>query len=107
MWTNYHAHSDYCDGAGKLADYAEEAVGNGIPSIGFSSHAPVPFACSWCMKKNDFQHYLQTIRSLKSKYAALEMYTGLEVDYIPGKVSPTDFQHDLDYTTGNKRHPVF
>lgn len=101
MWTNFHSHSDYCDGKGVLKDYLDAATRTGMKHIGFSSHAPVPIPCKWCMKKEALPLYLQEIESLKTTFPAMEIYKGLEIDFIPGIVSPADFRAVLDYTIGS------
>jgi histidinol-phosphatase (PHP family) len=101
MWSNFHSHSRYCDGTGELSEYLTEAVANGVTSLGFSSHAPVPFDCTWCMKKENVKPYLDNIERLKAAQPSLQVYKGMEVDYIPGTVSPSDFRPLLDYTIGS------
>lgn len=101
MWTNFHMHSHYCDGKGALPDYIAAAAAEGMPAIGFSSHAPVPFDCVWCMKSEQLQDYLLEITVLKRTTSGIELYAGLEVDYIPGVISPQDFAGQLDYTVGS------
>ena len=101
MWSNYHTHSDYCDGKGTLQDYVETAEKNGVRQIGFSSHAPLPFPCKWCMKVEAFPQYLREIESARTSFPGLEVYKGLEADYIPGITSPSDFASALDYTIGS------
>jgi histidinol-phosphatase (PHP family) len=101
MWTNYHTHSRYCDGKGELADYLQAAEAQQVTSIGFSSHAPLPFECRWCMNANDLPAYFEAIEALQRKYPNIQIYKGLEVDFIPGVVSPLGFRHQLDYTIGS------
>lgn len=101
MWSNFHMHSHYCDGKGTLADYVATAKEANMASIGFSSHAPVPFDCSWCMKAGKLGDYLDDAYALQQQADGIEIYTGLEVDYIPNVVSPLDFQNKLDYTVGS------
>jgi histidinol-phosphatase (PHP family) len=101
MWANFHMHSQYCDGAGNLSEYAAAAEEQGMTSIGFSAHAPVPFPCTWCMKKEKLTAYLNEIDSLKRQYPKQQLYKGLEIDYIPGVVSPADFKNVLDYAIGS------
>lgn len=101
MWSNFHTHSRYCDGVGELSEYAAQAVASGVTSLGFSSHAPVPFDCAWCMKKENVTAYLDNIEQLKATQPSLQLYKGMEVDYIPGMVSPSDFRPVLDYTVGS------
>ncbi|HEX6893602.1 MAG TPA: histidinol-phosphatase [Chryseolinea sp.] len=94
-------HSNYCDGKAEMIDYVQEAKSIGMLSIGFSSHAPVNFPCLWCMKPEKFGSYIQSIDALKASVAELEVYKGLEVDFIPGIVSVDNFGKDVDYTIGS------
>ena len=101
MWSNFHTHSHYCDGKGALKDYLEVAKKAGMESIGFSSHAPLSFPCQWCMQEQKLPLYLREIESLRSSYKGIEIYKGLEIDFVPGVVSPRDFTDRLDYTIGS------
>jgi len=96
MWTNYHTHTHYCDGKGSFEDYLNK---NQVKSIGFSSHAPLPFSSPWAMKKNELVKYLNEINQLKNT-ETIEIYAGLEVDFIPTLISPSDFDQ-LDFTIGS------
>jgi histidinol-phosphatase (PHP family) len=101
MWSNFHSHSNYCDGKGELSEYLAAALANKLISIGFSSHAPVPFPCKWCMKKEDLPSYLEDIDHLRFHHHGIEIYKSLEIDFIPGVVSPVQFRDVLDYTIGS------
>lgn len=101
MWSNFHTHSNYCDGKGDLIDYVRKATDLGLISLGFSSHAPVPFSTLWTMKADRFSDYLGSIEKLRRSTHALELYKGLEVDFIPGVTSPNLFKEKLDYTIGS------
>lgn len=101
MWVNFHMHSHYCDGKAAPADYVTAALALGMPSLGFSSHAPVPFDCAWCMKGERLDDYLAEVEDLKRTVKDIELYKGLEVDFIPGTISPADFAPRLDYTVGS------
>ncbi|MGC3945233.1 MAG: histidinol-phosphatase [Chryseolinea sp.] len=101
MWANFHMHSHYCDGKGTLPEYVAAARAEGMPAIGFSSHAPVPFDCVWCMKAERLENYLAETELLKRTTSDIELYQGLEVDFIPGIISPRDFAQRLDYTVGS------
>lgn len=101
MWSNFHMHSRYCDGKGEMQEYITKAKYEGALSIGFSSHAPLPFPCKWCMKTEALDTYLHEIDSLRSDNPGIEIYKGLEVDYIPGVISPAMFSDKLDYTIGS------
>lgn len=101
MWSNFHTHNQYCDGKGAIKDYAEQAVRSGVRNLGFSSHAPIPFPCKWCLKAESLKSYLDEIESVKPLFPDLEIYKGLEIDFIPGVISPVDFRSQLDYTIGS------
>jgi histidinol-phosphatase (PHP family) len=94
-------HSTYCDGKSELMDYVDQARKLNMISIGFSSHAPVPFPTKWCMKSERFDDYLINIEKIKKLNSFVEIYKGLEVDFIPGVTSPNLFQDKLDYTVGS------
>lgn len=101
MWFNFHTHSNFCDGKSTLAEHIQKAKELQLKSLGFSSHAPVPFECNWCMKSEKLESYLQEIQELKSTTNELQLYAGLEVDYIPRIISPTTFSNRLDFTIGS------
>lgn len=100
MWSNFHSHNNYCDGKGELNDYVQTAQRLGMVSLGFSSHAPVPFTTQWCMKYERLLDYFDEIQKIKTT-ATVELYSGLEVDFIPGVTSPNLFRDKLDYTIGS------
>jgi histidinol-phosphatase (PHP family) len=100
MWSNFHTHSTYCDGKASLNDNVE-AGRRQVRCLGFSSHAPIPFDCSWTMKKEAFEPYVLEINTLKKLNPDMEIYAGLEADYIPGLTGPSYFQNRLDYTIGS------
>ena len=101
MWFNYHTHSNYCDGKASLQEILMHAESMNLVSLGFSSHAPLPFECKWSMKKEKLDEYLLGIRSLKKSKNHLQVYAGLEVDYIPDVIGPNDYSGVLDYTIGS------
>jgi histidinol-phosphatase (PHP family) len=76
-------HCNYCDGKAEMIEYVQQAKSMGMLSIGFSSHAPVSFPCVWCMKPENLDSYLRAIETLQASSPELEIYKGLEVDFIP------------------------
>src|SRR5687767_9147307 len=101
MWTNYHTHCNFCDGKENPEKYIEQAIKLEMPVLGFSSHAPLPFDCLWCMPTESLDDYLAFIDAARTRFPEIEIYKGLEVDYIPGTVTPSDFRSQLDYTIGS------
>ncbi len=104
-FTNFHGHCAYCDGKETPEAFIREAVRQRMPVYGFSSHAPLPFDLPWPMRAENTEKYIAAIESLKHTYAGqIEIYTGLEVDYIPqiaGPGQPSIRQWPLDYTIGS------
>lgn len=107
-WTNYHGHCYYCDGKFAPEAYVEKAIELQMPAIGFSSHCPFEGGHAWNMDMEDFPKYLQEIAALKEKYAAdIEIYTGLEMDYIPEVIDdsmPHIKEANLDFIIGSMHY---
>lgn len=103
--SNFHTHSEYCDGAGKPAEYVMEAIKQGFTSLGFSSHAPISFEKDWTLDENRIPEYLEEIGLLKNEYSdRIEIYRGLEIDYLENLSGPSSakFQElKLDFIIGS------
>ena len=105
MKVNYHTHSHYCDGKGELRDYVEYALAHGFTHLGFSGHAPVPFATTFSIHDDEYDDYCREVRQLQQEFAdRLTIRLGLEIDYIPGLIEdfqPLIQQGGLDYVIGS------
>jgi histidinol-phosphatase (PHP family) len=105
IMANYHCHSRFDDGHGELEEYVQAALGKGLRTLGFSGHAPVPFACDWTIPSPLLPEYLETARRLQATYRdRIELLVGLEVDYIPDITSPRTAEiraMNLDFTVGS------
>jgi len=103
--TNYHSHCYLDDGEGRLEDYAEQALSDRLAALGFACHAPLPFPCDWVLSEESFTVYATEVAALKERYAPrLQIYFGLEVDYLRGLYGPADptvKSRHLDYTIGS------
>jgi histidinol-phosphatase (PHP family) len=104
-WTNYHGHCHYCDGNGAPVDYIVAAISKGMPSLGFSSHAPVPFESFWNMPQHRLNDYVIEIKQLKAQFAEqVDVLLSLEIDYVEDVMGPSDAHYaslGLDYTIGS------
>lgn len=104
MLTNFHTHTLYCDGKAPPAAFVRAAVDKGFSVLGFSAHAPAPQQESWTMEPGKVSEYLDLITDLKKEYAGkIEIYSGMEVDFIPGLLGPSSpglAALGLDYTLG-------
>jgi histidinol-phosphatase (PHP family) len=87
---NYHTHTRHCDGNGEPEDYAEAAIRKGMPRLGFTGHNVVPFPADWTMPEANLESYLSSVKAAKARYEGrVELYLGIEADYLPGLSSPT------------------
>ncbi len=102
--SNYHSHSHFDDGQEAPEAYARAAVEKGLHSLGFSGHIPVPFSSDWNMRQKDLPDYIRIVQKLRERYRdKLDIFLGLEVDYIPNVLTPVGPQVvnlELDFTIG-------
>jgi len=101
---NLHTHSRFCDGKEEPEEYIKQAIELGYHTLGFSSHAPVPFENNFSLKEEEMEEYFSTIRALGDKYKSqINILLSLEIDFIPGitkKFSEFSKEGNLDYTIG-------
>jgi histidinol-phosphatase (PHP family) len=102
-WSNYHTHTNFCDGKANPEDYILSAIKNNVSSVGFSGHAPLPFKTEWNMRSDKVDEYVSQLYSLKEKYKnQLEIYSGFEVDYISGlNILDSIRKYSPDYFIGS------
>lgn len=92
MLKNYHTHTARCGHAwGTDDEFIQAAIDAGYTTLGFSEHAPWPFADGYWeidtrqripMEKLD--SYISDMQALKAKYAdRIEIKIGLECEYFP------------------------
>lgn len=85
MKYNFHTHSHFDDGKEELEEYVLSAIEKGLGALGFSGHSPLKMENKWSMPADDFPEYVAQIKKLKLQYKEqLQVYLGLEIDYIPG-----------------------
>jgi histidinol-phosphatase (PHP family) len=108
--SNFHTHSCFSDGKEDLEAYCQKAIELGFHSLGFSDHAPVKFDNSFSIHPAKLNAYFDEIMHLKKVYAnKLNVFLGLEADYIPGYTFDFDEfrkQANMDYIIGSI-HLVF
>ena len=102
---NLHTHSVYSDGKSQPREIVEEAVRQGLSTLGFSEHSPLPFDNNFSVKAADMPHYVAEITQLKEEYKdKIDLYCALEADYITGVSEPfavTKEKYHLDYLIGS------
>lgn len=103
--TDYHMHSTYSDGRAEPEDYIIPAINAGLSEIGFSEHITLFMPLqSWNMDPVNVNTYTTHIKRIKESTTGINIRTGLEVDYFPGREAETkDFLNPLplDYVIGS------
>ena len=101
---NLHTHSVYSDGKSQPREIVEEAVRQGLTTLGFSEHSPLPFDNNFSVKEADMPKYVAEIAQLKAEFKdKIDIYCGLEADYLTGVSEPfaeTKEKYHLDYLIG-------
>ena len=103
MKNNYHTHSTFCDGKEPIDLFVQRASQLHYNQLGFSSHAPVPFENDFGICEEAIPDYTATIHALQSQYPDLQLFCGLECDFIPGMTKPFSYFKNtfhLDYIIG-------
>jgi len=96
---NFHSHSLHCDGKEQMEDYVKSAIKKKFKAFGFSAHSPLPFPNEWSLTPESFRQYVTDARYLIEKYKNdIDLYLGLEIDYIPG--------HSEDFAAFMKNTPL-
>jgi histidinol-phosphatase (PHP family) len=103
--TDYHIHTLFSDGKANAEDYVEPAISAGFSEIGFSEHLTLfKEKQDWTIDIKRVHEYIRSINNLRKKTTSIEIRTGFEVDYFPGKEEETyAFLSDLkvDYIIGS------
>ncbi len=101
---NLHTHSVYSDGKSQPREIVEEAIRQGLTTLGFSEHSPLPFDNNFSVKEADMPRYVAEIAQLKEEFKGkIDLYCGLEADYLTGVSEPfavTKEKYHLDYLIG-------
>ena len=101
---NLHTHSVYSDGKSQPREIVEEAIRQGLTTLGFSEHSPLPFDNNFSVKSADMPSYVAEIAQLKEEFKdKIDIYCALEADYLTGVSEPfavTKEKYHLDYLIG-------
>ena len=101
---NLHTHSVYSDGKSQPREIVEEAIRQGLTTLGFSEHSPLPFDNTFSVKSADMPRYVAEIDQLKAEFKdKIDIYCALEADYLTGISEPfavTKEKYHLDYLIG-------
>jgi len=106
---NLHTHTSFSDGSEKPESYVLEAVCQGLSTLGFTDHSPVPFSNSFAIREERMDDYCADILNLKKKYSSgpgtdIDILLGLEIDFIPGVTTSIESyrsKYPFDYVIGS------
>ena len=80
IFSNYHTHTTYCDGADSPEELVLEAIRLGCPEIGFSGHSHLT-EDTGSMSEQGTLDYCAEIRRLQTQYAdQIKIFLGIEHD---------------------------
>ena len=90
-----HTHTVFCDGKADVEAMCCAAHAKGFSSLGFSSHAPITkktgIISDWHIKEEKLNEYIDTVEAARKRWKGkLEIFLGMEVDYIKGYCGPAD-----------------
>lgn len=95
--SNLHTHTVFSDGENTAEELVEQALKLGFSSLGFSDHSETEFDPHYCMSRDRYGAYRETVSELKKKYAhQIPLFCGIEKDLF----SPIDLQ-EYDYVIGS------
>lgn len=98
MLTNYHTHTNFCDGKDSAEEIVLTAIEKGFSAIGLSGHGYTSFDLSYCMKS--IPEYITEIKRLKAKYKGkIQIYLGVEED-----IAEWVNRNDFDYLLGSSHY---
>jgi histidinol-phosphatase (PHP family) len=103
MKCNYHTHTHFCDGKENMRFFVEKAMELKFDQLGFSPHAPISHLYDFTLTDDEIPEYLLEVERYQKKYPQIEIFKGMECDFIPGITK--DFSYyknnfNLDYIIG-------
>ncbi len=101
MLTNFHTHTNLCDGQNTPEQVVQAAIEKGFSALGFSCHGYTSFDLRYCV--NDTEAYIAEILRLKEAYQdKIRIYLGVEEEAL----SPID-RSRYEYMIGSLHYLPF
>ncbi len=100
----FHTHTQFCDGRAPMEDFVVQAMKLGFRCLGFSPHSPVPIDSPCNMSFDSVPEYFDQVATLSEKYPAVQIYAGMEIDYLGHQWGPANeyFRNlPLDFRIGS------
>ena len=100
--TNFHTHTNFCDGKNTIEELCEIAIEKGFTALGFSSHSYFHLDEGKTLCEENVDSYLAEIKKAKEKFGdKIEIYAGIEQEYFSPPIN-----RKFDYVIGSS-HYVF
>jgi len=95
VFSSMHTHTLFCDGNDDVETMCRAAYEKKMRAIGFSAHAPITkktgFKSDWNLSDDRVDQYVSEILDAKRRWRGkIQVFLGLEVDYIKGLRSAID-----------------
>jgi len=95
--SDFHVHTDFCDGRDTAEAVVESALSMGLTALGFSGHSPIDGQEDWCMTAEKALAYRNEIARLQKKYRdRISILCGVEQDLCSGRAPAV-----YDYSIGS------
>ena len=95
--TNYHTHTNFCDGNASPEEMVKAAIEKNFDTLGFSGHSMFPFSSDWHIQSRNHASYAKEILRLKKEYSGkIKILLGFEADFIQGVCAP-DFSRYANF----------
>ncbi len=97
---NLHTHSTFDDGQNTMEEMVRAAISEGLTSLGFSIHTPMPYPACWTIPSGRMADYIAEARRLKTAYQdQITVYCGAEWDLYSAERAL-----GFDYVIGSIHH---
>ena len=112
QFSSMHTHTTFDDGKDDIETMCRTAYEKNLLAIGFSAHVPMEKQLGkptgWSLKEKDVQEYVTQVLAAKKRWQGkLNVFLGIEADYVKGLRSPLDSDLktlNLDYKIGSVHH---
>lgn len=103
--SSIHTHTAWCDGKSNAEALCQSALDKGFVSLGIGGHGPIPLPNDCNMKEGELPSFRSEVRAAQEAFKGrLEVFMGLEIDFIEGISGPADGRlkrDEWDYFIGS------
>ena len=94
--SNFHTHTNFCDGKNTPEELIERALNLGFNALGFCVHSFTDSSIDTIASKKDVKNYYLYLKKLQNEYKGkIDLFVGIEQDYYSPPI-----EHDFDFVIG-------